>query len=322
MGKYQPGNKDNWYGRIDTPEHESNRRIHQVVKCLNLQNEKEMQRIETGDYVFLGYAVDEGVRLNKGRIGAKNGPDHIRKSLGGLSLHMQDQNVFDAGNVEWISDGIAGVQNLLANHVCSILVNGGRSIILGGGHDVALGHFSGIAKALPLDSRIGIINFDAHYDLRICSEGDGNSGTPFFQIKEEQKENFLYLPIGIRKSGNTVDLDSRAKIWCEDIIYLDELYGHKIDDVFERIKKVLMLCDCIYLTIDLDGFSQCIAPGVSAPNPTGLSWEIFLPLFKRILSSGKVISLDLAECNPDYDLDNITAKLASEIIWNYIHANI
>lgn len=319
---YDPCKKEIWAGRVDHPVSNSSLRVHQVIKFLGFDIISELENISPGDLVLIGYSIDEGIRLNKGRTGAKNGPDHIRNSLSSLPYSNIRHNIFDAGNVVWKQGSISFSQGLLAEAIKTILINSGRPIVLGGGHDVALGHFSGIKKALPEHSRIGIINFDAHFDLRTGDKENGNSGTPFYQIKELQKQNFLYLPIGIRKSGNTLDLELKAKEWCKDIIYLDELYAMDPNSVLERINDFMGNCDCIYLSVDLDGFSQSIAPGVSAPNPTGMSWALFYPLFNLILASKKVISMDVAECNPDYDIDNMTAKLASEILWKYIHLNI
>jgi len=45
------------------------------------------------------------------------------------------------------------------------------------------------------------------------------------------------------------------------------------------------------------------APGVSAPQPLGvLPWQI-LPLVRQLAASGKVVSYDIAELSPKYDID-------------------
>ena len=50
--------------------------------------------MNSSQVVIIGYACDEGVRRNNGRVGAKNGPDAIRKCIGNLPLR-----VVDKGNV-------------------------------------------------------------------------------------------------------------------------------------------------------------------------------------------------------------------------------
>jgi formiminoglutamase len=47
-------------------------------------------------------------------------------------------------------------------------------LVLGGGHEIALGHYNGLLNSkLKEDQnpKIGIINFDAHFDLRPYSNG-------------------------------------------------------------------------------------------------------------------------------------------------------
>ena len=77
--------------------------------------------------------------------------------------------------------------------------------------------------------------------------------------------------------------------------------------------------DVVYTTIDLDGFSSAYAPGVSASSPMGFSPDIVTKCIENIIDSGKLISLDVAEMNPKYDIDNQTAKLAASLIHTVIH---
>ena len=90
--------------------------------------------------------------------------------------------------------------------------------------------------------------------------------------------------------------------------------------VWAEIKKFIEKLDHIYITIDLDGFSSAFAPGVSAASPFGFTPEMVLWLLQKILLSGKVISLDIAEMNPEYDRDGQTAKLAAGLVHNIIQS--
>ena len=57
---------------------------------------------------------------------------------------------------------------------------------MGGGHDIAYGSYLGIRKAHP-DKKIGIINFDAHLDMRPYDKGR-TSGTSFKEIMDNDKK--------------------------------------------------------------------------------------------------------------------------------------
>ena len=72
--------------------------------------------------------------------------------------------------------------------------------------------------------------------------------------------------------------------------------------------------DCIYLTVDLDGFSSEYCPGVSAASPVGFQPKFVLEIMHYVFNSKKVISCDIAEMNPVYDEEQSTAFLATELI--------
>ena len=72
--------------------------------------------------------------------------------------------------------------------------------------------------------------------------------------------------------------------------------------------------DRIYLSIDIDVFDPCYAPGVSNPEPMGLGYEV-LDFIKNL--AGKVIALDVVEVCPPYD-DERASLLAAKLIRDFI----
>ena len=75
----------------------------------------------------------------------------------------------------------------------------------------------------------------------------------------------------------------------------------------------------IYLSLSLDVLSPAHAPGVSSTQPLGLSpWQI-IPLIRQAAASGKVISYDISEHVPRYDIDHRTAKLAASLVYEIVH---
>jgi len=191
---------------------------------------------------------------------------------------------------------------------------GNFPLVIGGGHDIAFGHFLGINKVIK--GTVGIINLDAHFDLRPFHNG-GNSGTPFNQIGallKAQKKTFNYLPIGIRKSSNSAELYQTAQKLNVQYIPMEECILDNIPQLKKTLQTFMDEVDCIYLTIDLDGFSSAYCPGVSAASPIGFQPKFVLELLHHIFNSKKVISCDIAEMNPVYDVDQSTALLAANLI--------
>ena len=75
----------------------------------------------------------------------------------------------------------------------------------------------------------------------------------------------------------------------------------------------------MYLSLSLDVFSPAFAPGVSSIQPLGLNpWHV-IPLLRQAAASGKVVSYDIVEHAPRYDIDHRTAKLAATLIYEIIH---
>lgn len=308
---YNPPIRSEWKGRISniaSPNEYWHECIHLHLDGLsNLKSE-----FFNSDIGLLGYASDEGVKRNKGRRGAVNGPKEIRKQLGKLSAHFSGKKITDYGTVISHQGNMEVAQRVYSGIINEIIKSGQLSIGIGGGHDLAYGHFCGIHKAIK-NSKIGIINFDAHFDLRPPIE-NSNSGTPFYQILNEFKNDVRYLAVGIQKFSNPNSLykiasDIKANyISNEDctLINLNHIYK-VIDEYFKDYKH-------LYVSIDLDGFASSHAPGVSAPGPFGFSTHFFRCVFEYILKTKKVVAIDIVELNPDYDVDSITAKLAAQIV--------
>ena len=88
-------NQDIWTGRIDSEDGELGLRIHQVINDYTTFEHSSVQ-----PKVIVGFCSEEGVERNKGRIGAKNSPDLIRKALANLPLHFSATDfIFDVGNI-------------------------------------------------------------------------------------------------------------------------------------------------------------------------------------------------------------------------------
>jgi len=314
MAVYREPSVEKWSGRASDQQ----LYLHEKVLCTPMA---ELQNTQA-PFVLLGYACDEGVKRNQGRAGARNGPDAIRRALGKMPNHLQEsQGFYDVGDVHCVDENLEAVQHMLAEKVAFLLEKGAFPILLGGGHDIAYGHFKGIKDFLLSKGKqpsIGIINFDAHFDLR--NDGNGpNSGTPFFQIANENYP-FHYLCLGIRKDANDKELFETAHELNVTYVFNNTFRIQFVKEINTWIRAFMEKVDYVYTTIDLDGFSSNYAAGVSAPSPMGFSPDVVLECLETITASGKLISIDIAEMNPKYDQDGQTAKLAASLIHHILHA--
>lgn len=294
---------------------------HQQIELLDINNlSKQLPGLPPIDVALLGYVCDEGVRRNRGRIGAHEGPKVIRERLAKLPIHFESKRVVDAGDIVCVDDDMEACQKMFSMAISDLLKQNVFPIALGGGHDMAYGHFMGIWDAIKHTNkrRVAIINFDAHFDLRPV-EGRGNSGTPFNQILsefEEMDEHVDYFAIGIQQQSNTKELFEIAK--KENVSYAInydcESSSMEMEALKNRLNPIIERNDYLYISLDLDGFSSAYAPGVSAPSPLGFTPYFVFKLLSFLFATQKVIAFDIAELNPSIDRDNHTANLAAKIV--------
>jgi len=314
---YKITDKNIWNGRIDDYDSENGYRWHQVINYINLSDKNITKN---NGVAFLGFCSDEGIKRNQGREGAKNGPEMIRKSMANLAYHLNPNfKLYDAGDIHCIDNKLEEAQVELGQNLKKLLETGCFPILLGGGHEIAYGHYLGITKYIK-GKKLGIINFDAHFDLRLPVNG-ATSGTPFYQIYKNCKKNkdaFSYLCLGIQEQSNTRALFNTAKETNTQWISAGNININNLDNVKSIINSFISKNDYIYLSLCLDVFSSAYAPGVSAPAAIGIRPELVIELYKFIFSSGKVISTDIAEFNPQYDIDGHTARLISALIYQVV----
>lgn len=323
---YKATDKTLWQGRIDSESNFDAFRWHQWVKPIDLREENLTPFNGKLGFAFLGFCCDAGVKRNKGRTGAAKGPESIRKELANLPCRFTvEVKLFDAGNIFCENISLEESQNLLSKAIEKILELNLFPIVLGGGHEIAFGHYAGILNYLNqsvTSPNIGIINFDAHFDLRPYPSG-GSSGTMFRQIADICKEkdlNYSYLCIGVQKHSNTIDLFKTADKLGAEYILAKDIVNNDNWNVLEKLDNFIKYQDEIYITICSDVFSSAFAPGVSASQPLGLDPERVLKFLKYILKSNKVISFDIAEVSPRFDQDNVTANLASVLIFSIVNS--
>ncbi|MEP1035391.1 formimidoylglutamase [Ekhidna sp.] len=304
---YKPGNKSIWKGRQDAG---SVRDVwHQVVECADLNS-----KIPKGA-CFLGFCSDIGVKKNLGRTGAVDGPDAIRRAMVNLAVHFDEsQKITDVGDVVVSGDQLENSQRELARYVEAMLKNGSFPILLGGGHEISYAHGKGVLDSFP-KKKVGIVNFDPHFDLREYPQG-AHSGSWARQLFDEY-DNVHYFPIGINEAVNIAPMFELMRKKKQSFISMEELLTESKEDLLAQINYFNEQVDIIAITLDLDVFSAGIAPGVSAVNPYGALPHHIKPLMNELHKSGKVVSFDVAEMSPPYD-DGRTAKLAASFIYDVV----
>ena len=315
--RYSPPDRSSWKGRKSSNQ----LYLHEKVKLQDLSDDKTAADadIKLG---LLGYACDEGVKRNQGRPGASGGPRAIRQVFGTMPNHLPDKcDLSDFGNILCEDKNMEATQEALAETVSKLLKEKVFCVVLGGGHDMSYGHYRGLRNYLGAGTRLGIINFDAHFDLRSNEKGN-NSGTPFYQIGVESKEAglpFSYLCLGVRRDANDKSLYDTTSVLGVNYLEMERFRLGEQKLVERELEYFIKDVDALYVSIDMDGFSSAYAPGVSAASPMGFAPDIVLECLKTIIHSKKLLALDIAETNPEFDRDQQTARLAASLLHFIFH---
>ena len=337
-----------WTGRAEPFESARARYWYQIAQPYSFDSSSQQNNQQNGQRIGLvGFACDQGVRRNQGRVGARAAPPLIRQAFAALPVIAELQQRFDgqlstllgdAGDIhchdndDFAERTLEQAQLTYADKVSHIIQQGGLPVGLGGGHAIAYGSFLGLWQALqqadatsnndaPL--RIGIINFDAHLDIR--QSDVATSGTPFRQIAEHleaQDQPFHYCCIGVSRFSNTAALFDRAEQLGVHIISDEDCANKKWKKLAAQIETFINDVDVIYLTIDMDCLPASVVPGVSAPAAYGINLVFVERAVKCIMASGKVKMADIAEINPTFDIDARSCKVAARLLATIIEQHL
>ncbi|GAF61469.1 LOW QUALITY PROTEIN: formiminoglutamase [Psychrobacter sp. JCM 18903] len=322
-----------WTGRAEPFETARARYWYQLAKPYEDQN-----------IGLIGFACDQGVSRNQGRVGARAAPPLIRRAFATLPVIAELQKRFDgqlstllgdAGDIychdddDFAAHTLEQAQLKYADKVSAIVKQGGLPIGLGGGHAIAYGSFLGLWQALENESEanatlpIGIINFDAHLDIR--QSDVATSGTPFRQIAEHldaHVQPFHYCCIGVSRFSNTAALFDRAEQLGVHIISDEDCHYQPRQILADQVISFINQVDVVYLTIDMDCLPASVVPGVSAPAAYGIELGFVERMVKTIMATGKVKMADIAEINPTFDIDARSCKVAARLLATIIEQHL
>ncbi|GKT35371.1 Ureohydrolase like protein [Aduncisulcus paluster] len=234
------------------------------------------------DIVIIGCPTDEGVRRNGGRVGARRAPSvfrHFIKRLGTIpnpryTCDLESVKIADFGDA--VGASLEEMHADLARKVEIVVKAGAIPFVVGGGHDIAYPDYLGLSAGLG-STDIGIINIDAHLDVREKKEGKVHSGSPFRMILESEGysgtiEEFAVQSHQCSVADTQYCIDKGCRIdWLRDLREDSGPYENPIS-IF---RKVLGIADfeSTFVSFDVDAISYAFCPGCSCPSPMGLTSE-------------------------------------------------
>ncbi|MFM8393696.1 MAG: agmatinase [Acidobacteriota bacterium] len=236
--------------------------------------------------------------------GAAAAPTAIRNALNVPSSNLSCENGLEFGELDLrdcgdLAAGLSGMAMVeqIEQVVGAELDQHRRVIALGGDHAITYPILRAYARRYP---DLSILHLDAHSDLYDNFEGNRLShASPFARIMEEGLVKRL-VQVGIR----TMTRHLREQV---------ERFGVEVFEMKDwRDDQYLDFDSPVYLSVDLDGLDPAFAPGVSHPEPGGLSTRQALSLIQQ--SNGTIVGADIVEYNPSLDPTGITGMVAAKLL--------
>jgi formiminoglutamase len=299
-------------------------KVHEWIQPLTAASDPEKSK--DADFVVVGVPLS---RSSISASGASEFPEAFRRSWRGFTTYNLDEDIdlsemtaLDVGdvpmhvtNIQRCHENIIEASAVLHQHfgtskVCAI----------GGDHSITAMMVKGLHQAKP-EEKIGILQFDTHFDLRDMTDNGPSNGTPMRNLIESGVvEGRNMYNIGLHGFFNSKDLKKYADEKGVNYFTLRETRKKGIEDtVVACLEALAAKVDTIYLTVDMDVLDIAYAPGVPASTPGGMTTE---ELLIGVLAAGKhpkVKAMDIVCLDPQKDTHvQPTVKLGTHVFLTFL----
>ena len=307
------------------PDHDADiAKVHEWIKPLTSDSDPEKSK--DADFVVVGVPLS---RSSISASGASEFPDAFRRAWKGFTTYNLDDDIdlsemtaIDVGDVPMnvtdirlCHDNIIQASAAIHDHfrtskVCAV----------GGDHSITAMMVKGLHQARPAE-KIGILQFDTHFDLRDLTDNGPSNGTPMRNLIESGvvKGSDMYN-IGLHGFFNTKDLKRYADEKGVNYITLRNARKKGIEETVRHcLEELAAKVDTIYLTVDMDVLDIAYAPGVPASTPGGMTTAELLEGVLAAAEHPKVKAMDIVCLDPLKDTNaQPTVKLGTHVFLTFL----
>lgn len=249
---------------------------------------------ETARFTIIPVPLERTVSYGSG---TKNGPAAILEAsnelericqIGDLVLEPCQLGI-DTQTAVDCSGPLPDTMEAISQRTGAAIADNKLPVVLGGEHSLTYGAVTGIQKALGRP--IGLVQIDAHADLRVAYQGNRHSHASVMHLLAE--ENVRLAQFGVRALCRE-EMQSRQ---TNNVFYID---GEEL--VSGNIQQVTLPEDFpqdIYISFDVDGLDPSLMPATGTPVPGGLGYYQALHLVEHALEGRNCVGLDVVELAPD-----------------------
>jgi agmatinase len=162
-------------------------------------------------------------------------------------------------------------------------------VTLGGEHSLTYGAVMGVARAL--DRPVGLVQIDAHADLRVAYEGEVHSHASVMHLLAEEGVRLAQFGVRALCQQEVESRDRNGVFWrdAEELV-TDRIHRIELPDDFPEL---------VYVSYDVDGLDPSQMPATGTPVPGGLDYYQSLHLVESALKGRKCVGFDVVELAPD-----------------------
>lgn len=184
--------------------------------------------------------------------------------------------------------------------------------VLGGDHSTPLGLMRALAEK---HESFGILQIDAHADLRVAYEGFQYSHASIMSNAMAIENVTKLVSVGVRdvcQQEMDVIFSSEERIIAffdeqlKNRAFEGESWQQTCNDIVNELPQK------VYISFDIDGLNPSLCPATGTPVPGGLTFEQSVYLIKAVVRSGRtIIGFDLVEVGiseNEWDI-NVAARL-------------
>ena len=202
-----------------------------------------------------------------------------------LMQHLEQINAEGRALNQWVFD-----------QTRKILQQGKRVGVIGGDHSVPLGYIQALATHY---SNFGILQIDAHADLRLAYQGFEFSHASIMRNVLPIPQVSKLVQVGVRdicqaEVALIKQSQGRISTYYDFRLKQERYAGRPWLDLCRTI--VNDLPQHVYVSFDVDGLDPKLCPNTGTPVPGGLELEEVFCLFREVINSGRIlIGFDVCE---------------------------
>ncbi len=192
--------------------------------------------------------------------------------------------------------------------------------VLGGDHAVAFGAIAARADRYP---GLGVLQFDAHADLRVAYQGFvGSHASVMHRVLAELPGVAKLVSVGVRdlcrEEHDAIETSEGRAVAFFDRDRVAHVHaGRPFDDFAKRVVDALP--EHVYVSFDIDGLDPRFCPHTGTPVPGGLSFDEAVAILVEVVDSGRcIVGCDLVEVAPGRGDDTWDANVGARLLYKLI----